>query len=100
MVVTRESMIGRPRLKWLATTVIAPLHRPIATVLALAAKNGDIKRLPEPNMIQALAGAVVHYFSAGPLLKVLYNVDPLEPACVEQHTELVIDVFLHGILRR
>jgi TetR/AcrR family transcriptional regulator len=99
MLVSRESMIGGPRLRWLAKTVIAPLHRTMGTVLRAAVASGEIKDLPEANLIQALIGAVVQFFNTGPLLRELYKIDPLQPKRIEEHADLLMDVLLNGLRR-
>lgn len=99
MLVSHESMIGGPRLRWLAKTVIAPMHQTMGTVLQAAISSGQIKDVPEANVIQALIGAVVQFFSAGPLLRELYKIDPLHPKRVEEHADLLMDVLFNGLKR-
>lgn len=99
-IVSRESMIGGPRLKWLAAAVIAPLHRSIADAYAAAVASGDLRAMPEANVIQALIGAVVHYYSTGPLLSALYGLNPLEPRRVQEHADVVVEIFLNGLKTR
>lgn len=99
-IVSRESMIGGPRFAWLAKTLIGPLHQSIGMALKVAVKNGDLKSLPEASVVQALIGSVVQFYSAGPLVKALYGIDPLEPGNVQMHADAVIEIFFHGMRLR
>lgn len=99
MLVSRESMIGGPRLRWLAKTVIAPMHQAVGTVLKAAVDSGQIKSFPEANLIQALIGSVVQFYSAGPLLRELYKLDPLHPKRIDEHADILMEVFFNGLKR-
>lgn len=100
MIVSHESMIGGPRLAWLAKSMLKPVYEGIGTMLDVAMKNGDIKPLPKANVIQALIGAIVQFYSAGPLMKALYGIDPLSPHCVQEHADVIMDIVFSGIMVR
>ena len=100
MIVSHESMIGGPRLAWLAKTTLRPFYEGVGALLDVAVKNGDIKPLPKASVIQALIGAIVQFYSAGPLMKELYGIDPLSPRYVQEHADVIMDIVFNGLAVR
>ena len=60
--------------------------------------RGPFKKLPFLNFLSTITGAVSIYFLDAMVLGEHYDIDPVDPATIEQHADIVVEIMLNGLL--
>ncbi len=100
LIIARESAIDGARLDRLVARHIAPLHEALGGVLESAQREGLLKPLPIHHLVPMLNGAVLLFFGGAPLVRRIYDVDPMADENVAKHADVVVEVLLEGLRRR
>jgi TetR/AcrR family transcriptional regulator len=87
-----------PRLQWLVEQHLRPTQAMTAKVLEMAQRDGCIKEIPVHHLIPIITGAVRFFFSTGPYLKSIYDLDVNDPAVVKKQADYLVDILLNGLL--
>jgi TetR/AcrR family transcriptional regulator len=93
-----EAATPGPRLEWMAERHVAPMFRKMEALFDMGQKSGLVKNLPLTSIMFAFLGAVPHLFDCAPLVRLLYDIDPLEPQQVDRHVDALIEIFARGLL--
>jgi AcrR family transcriptional regulator len=97
LILAREAAVDGERLEWLIDHHVGPVQRVVEELLTEAQTQGRIKRIPLPQLIQILNGAVAVFLCSGPLMERLYGIDPRSRKEVTRHADALADVLFHGI---
>lgn len=92
-IVFHEMCDPSDRTEWLIETVLAPVHR-YATLLTANVDDNEtaFMQAPLPNFVTILIGATNIFFVNAFQMKQLYGIDPFEPAQIEAHADLVVQL--------
>lgn len=93
-----ESAVRGPRLEWMTEKHLRPLIEQVETMFRIGRDAGIVKPLPLHSLVFAFLGAVPHFFDAAPLIDLLWQIDPSDPAQVEAHAETIVEIFTTGLL--
>jgi AcrR family transcriptional regulator len=95
--IAHEASQDGPRLDWLVQQHLGPLIGSLDAVILEAQQAGRLKDLPQAHLSQIAVGAVMLFFTSGPLVQRLYGIDPTEPAHAALHADVVTEVLLRGL---
>ena len=98
MIMQQEAGTNSPRLDWLVENHLRPTQALTAGLLERAQEDGCIKAIPMQHMIPIITGAVRFFFSSGPYIKSIYEVDVNDPAVIRNHADYIVDILLNGLL--
>ena len=97
-IITYELARPSTRADWLVEMVLTPLYLRLHQMLEVLIKEGKIKALPFANFISIAIGAANVYFAQGYQMKKLYDIDVFEEEAIEEHADVVIELFFKGLL--
>ena len=97
MIMQHEAGQESPRLQWLVEQHLQPAQALTANVLEKAQREGCIKDIPVHHLIPIITGAVRFFFSSGPYMKSIFDVDVNDPAVVKKHADYIVDILLNGL---
>ena len=94
-----EGASGGERLEWLRKTLLAPHYNVFTRFVAAAEDAGKLKR-GDPVMIMIMAhSAAAMLFNLAPLTTPLLGRSPFEPEVVREQADLLVSIFLTGMLK-
>jgi AcrR family transcriptional regulator len=97
-IVALEGMAGGERLEWLDRHLIGPRNRRLATIVAEAIAEGDLKPYPPEQVIITLQTGAVGVINLAPMMRAAFGLDPDAPAARAAHDDMVLDALLAGFL--
>jgi TetR/AcrR family transcriptional regulator len=98
MIMQQEAGQISPRLDWLVECHLRPTQALTAGLLEKAQQEKCIKAIPVEHLIPIITGAVRFFFSSGPYIKSIYEVDVNDPAVIKNHADYIVDILLNGLL--
>tara|TARA_B110000977_G_C10982073_1_gene456532 strand:+ start:264 stop:962 length:699 start_codon:yes stop_codon:yes gene_type:complete len=98
MIMQQEAGSNSPRLEWLVEKHLRPTQSRTANLLEKAQQDGLIKTIPVQHLIPIITGAVRFFFSSGPYIKSIYEVDVNDPTVIRNHADYIVDILLNGLL--
>ena len=93
-IMVHEAMGQSDRVAWIATHIIAPQHRRIATLLQILMDEGHIAPGPVRPLIYILSAAAQVPFTLAGEAHAAYGVDTTDEAEIEAHTETLLGLIL------
>lgn len=99
-IILHECNKQTPRLDWLIERHLAPLHRRVEEVGALAVAAGRMKPVPPAHLAMIMLGGMTLFFSLRPLVRRLYDVDPATDEAALAHADWFIETMFNGIENR
>ena len=97
MIMQQEAGQNSPRLAWLVENHLRPTQALSANVLEMAQKDGCIKQIPVEYLIPIITGAVRFFFSSGPYIKAIYEIDINDAGVISRFSDYMIDILLNGL---
>ena len=96
-VLVREIMDDGPHLPTLAASLLGPLFARGGAELARNMDEGIFRRDDPMHVLLNVGGATMYYFLMVPLLRHIWDRDPLAPETLTERAAAVRDVLLHGL---
>ncbi len=90
-IILQEGNEATPRLDWLVTHCLKPLHDLFEGAADEAIDAGFIPRSPAPNLVFAIIGASTLFFTIAPVVNRLYGVNPFSEEEIERQASTVVD---------
>lgn len=97
LVLMNEIRSPGPRLSWVTDKYLKRLHDVLDDTINLCAKNGQIKAIPAVFLTNAIVALMTHFYSAGPLIRELYDSDPMDPSISAQYVDHIFELVFKGI---
>jgi TetR/AcrR family transcriptional regulator len=96
-VLLREIMDAGPHLPWLAERYLGPLFARGADEVARNMATGVFRAGDPMHALVNVGGLTLFYLLNVPLLRLIWDRDPLDPATLEERAAAVRDCLLHGL---
>lgn len=93
----RTGRDGSPHIKRIAQAYIRPLAMRVREVLVEGMEKGEFRRVDPRNFALTIAASVVFYFTAAPMLRVVFQYDPLTPERIAERKAAVLDFITHAL---
>lgn len=93
-----EVVRDNDRAAWIQKEYQAPAYQLFASLHEIAIGTGRLKSIPSYHILPMINGAINAFTADRGILKSLYNVDTTDPRVLEQHLEILIDIFLNGLI--
>jgi AcrR family transcriptional regulator len=98
MIVQEVLMPEGDRLERFAARFAAPLAERVLGVVEVGVRTGELRPLRLSFVPPSIAGLVVFFFLAGPLVRKVFGVDPTAPEIVEAWADHAADLLLYGVV--
>lgn len=95
----REGAQQTDRLVWLVNELVRPIQQAFYDVYLEGASEGWLKPIPFPQLIMMITGAASHFFSLSPLVKTLYNIEPLSDEETLVQSDAVVEMVISSIFK-
>lgn len=97
--IMREGAQQTDRLEWMANELIKPVLQPFYDVYLEGAADGWLKPIPFPQLMMMVTSAASNFFSLAPLVKTLYDVEPLTAEEALSHSDAVVEMVISSIFK-
>ena len=95
MLMNEEGKRSGKRMRWLVDTHVRPVFASIKRLYERARSEGGIpQEIRSPHFEYLFAGAAAAIFHQAPECRRLFDVDPADPAVVENHADALCQLFL------
>lgn len=95
--ILREGAQESSRLDWMVEEWLKPLLKQFREAYNDGVREGWVKDMPFPQLMMLITGSASHFFSLGPLVRSLYEVDSTTPDQVLAHSDAVVEMAV-GVL--
>lgn len=96
-ILLREIMDAGPHLPWLAETYLRPLFARGAEEVSRNVESGVFRAGDPMHTLLNVGGLTLFYLLNVPLLRLIWDRDPLDPATLEERGAAVREFLLHGL---
>jgi AcrR family transcriptional regulator len=96
-VLLREIMDSGPHLPWLAERYLGPLFARGADEVSRNVAQGVFRPVDPMHLLMNVGGLALFYLLNVPLLRLIWDRDPLAPETIADRVEAVRDFLLHGL---
>ena len=93
----RTGRDGSPHIKRIARAYIRPLAMRVRTVLIQGIENGEFRRVDPQHTALSMVGMVVFYFTAAPMLRAVFQYEPLAEESIAERKAAVLDFITHAL---
>ncbi|MFT4570773.1 MAG: TetR/AcrR family transcriptional regulator [Hyphomicrobiaceae bacterium] len=100
LVLTNENREDGPRLQWLLESHVAPLQGFLLKLIIDGQALGVFREGRPESIVEIIIGACTHAILTRPMMRVLHGVDPCSEEYVDEHTDLVVETVLYGLVQR
>lgn len=97
--IMREGAQQTERLEWMVSELVKPVLQPFYDVYLEGASEGWLKPIPFPQLIMMVTAAASNFFSLSPLVKTLYNIEPLSDEEALAHSDAVVEMVISSIFK-
>ncbi len=97
--IMREGAQQTERLEWMVTELIKPVLQTFYDVYLEGAAEGWLKPIPFPQLMMMVTAAASNFFSLSPLVKTLYDIEPLSGEESLAHSDAVVEVVISSIFK-
>jgi TetR/AcrR family transcriptional regulator len=94
----RAGRDGSPHLQRIAETYTRPLAVRVRKVLEQGMNHGDFRKMDSRHAALNIVATVVFYFTAAPMLRAVFQYDPLSPEQIAERKTAVLDFIVHAML--
>jgi Tetracyclin repressor-like, C-terminal domain len=94
-----ESVQNSPRLTWLVQNYVGPLQREIEKLLEAGQQEGWAKPIPIPYVMGNLIPAATYALNTSAISHELYGIEMLTPEAIETHSDMLVEIFFHGLVQ-
>lgn len=98
-VLLREIIDDGPYLAELTARYLRPLYEQAGAGVARSMASGDFRASDPVHALASVGGVTLFYFLIVPMLRLVWDRDPLDPAVVTERVAAARDVLLHGLTR-
>ena len=88
---------GSPHIKRIAQTYTRPLAMRVRKMLVEGMENGEFRRVDPQHTALSMVAMVVFYFTAAPMLRAIFQYDPLAPERIAERKTAVLDFITHAL---
>lgn len=96
----RSGRDGSPHIQRIAQAYIRPLAMRVRKLLLEGIAQGEFRRVDPQNTALTIAASVVFYFTGAPMLRAVFQFDPLSPERIAQRKAAVLDFITHALFTR
>jgi TetR/AcrR family transcriptional regulator len=93
----REIIDGGPHLADLTQKHLADMYRQAGTTVARNMEAGIFRRSDPVHVMTSVGGVTLFYFLIVPVLRLIWDRDPLDPDVVAERARMARDLLLHGL---
>jgi TetR/AcrR family transcriptional regulator len=93
----REIIDGGPHLADLTEKHLAGMYRQAGTTVARNMESGVFRSSDPVHVIASVGGVTLFYFLIVPMLRLIWDRDPLDPEVVAERARMARDLLLHGL---
>jgi TetR/AcrR family transcriptional regulator len=93
----REIIDGGPHLETLTRRYMARLYEQAGAGVARNMDTGVFRRSDPMHVLASVGGVTLFYFLITPMLRLVWDRDPLDPSVVAERAAVARDMILHGI---
>lgn len=93
----RAGRDGSPHIKRIAQAYIRPLAGRVRNALAQGMEAGEFRRVDPQHTALNLVAMVVFYFTAAPMLRAVFQYDPLAPERIAERKAAVLDFVTYAL---
>ncbi len=93
----REIMDGGPHLEPLTRGYMTALYDEAGAGVARNMDAGVFRRSDPMHVLASVGGVTLFYFLIAPMLRLIWDRDPLDPAVVAERAAVARDLLLHGL---
>lgn len=97
--IMREGAQHTERLEWMVAELIKPVLQSFYDVYLEGAADGWLKPIPFPQLMMMVTAAASNFFSLSPLVKALYDIEPLSGEESLAHSDAVVEVVISSIFK-
>ena len=94
----REIIDGGPHLGELTRSYVAPLYEQAGAGVERNMAGGTFRTSDPMHAMVSVGGVTLFYFLITPMLRLLWDKDPLDPAVVAERAAVARDCLLHGLM--
>jgi len=94
----REIIDGGPHLEQLTRGHMAPLYEQAGAGVERNMAGGTFRTSDPMHAMVSVGGVTLFYFLITPMLRLLWDKDPLDPAVVAERAAVARDCLLHGLM--
>lgn len=95
--VHREMINRTARAKWMIETLVGPMNAMMEQHIREAQDAGLMKEIPMANLTALIIGASTSFFKMAYQSELLYGINPMEEAQIEQHADIVNSIFFGSL---
>jgi TetR/AcrR family transcriptional regulator len=95
--IMRAGRDGSPHIKRIAQTYTRPLAMRVRSVLERGIDTGEFRRVDPQHTALSIVATVVFYFTSAPMLRAIFQYDPLAPARIAERKAAVLDFITHAL---
>ena len=99
-VIFREGSEGGERLEWLLDELAKKNYTVTMEIFEAGVASGDMKQFHSLMLTLMMHGAGATLFNLSPLSSSLIGTSPFDEAIVEQQADMLVDVFMYGLVNR
>jgi TetR/AcrR family transcriptional regulator len=93
----REIIDGGPHLEHLTRRYMTTLYQQAGAGLARNMDAGTFRRSDPIHVLASVGGVTLFYFLITPMLRLIWDRDPLDPTVVAERASVARDLLLHGL---
>jgi TetR/AcrR family transcriptional regulator len=93
----REIIDGGPHLEDLTRRYMTTLYQQAGAGVARNMDAGTFRRSDPIHVLASVGGVTLFYFLITPMLRLIWDRDPLDPAVVAERASIARDLLLHGL---
>lgn len=93
----REIIDGGPHLEDLTRRYMTSLYEQAGAGVARNMDTGTFRRSDPIHVLASVGGVTLFYFLITPMLRLIWDRDPLDPAVVAERASVARDLLLHGL---
>lgn len=93
----RSGRDGSPHVKHIAQTYIRPLAMRVRGLLIEGMAEGEFRQVDPQNFALTIAASVVFYFTSAPMLRVVFQYEPLSPDRIADRKAAVLDFITQAL---
>ncbi|MBY9068154.1 TetR family transcriptional regulator [Hyphomonas sp. WL0036] len=86
------------RLQWLTEEYLVVLLGQLNELIDRVEAEGQLKPIPRHHLAYILIGSVATLFMVGPMVKRVYDVDPLDTDVVSAHADWILEMLRNGLI--
>lgn len=98
-IISYEGVQGGPRLRWLIEHNVTGQFESFRTLYQRGVDEGWAKPLPFEHVVMSLGAAAAYLFIVKATMLELHGIEVDDPAVIEAHSDTVVELFFHGMLR-